>query len=368
MYIPYLPVIKTSRNQTPDDLNFTSGNDDFLSFESGRQGMRVGLDVFNFKRNEIVLMPASLCHAVIEPFSNIGMKIQLYSLNRNFQWNIDEIKESITSATVAIYVIHYFGITENLIELKRLCNTLNIVLIEDCALCGFDSRSAAGKHGDLVIFSLWKFHPIGDGAILKINNKSFPRKLDFKSPHYIRSFIRRVKIGIKSFLARGVMSINVFQKLKNGSIAVQNEEFDDNYGQTFSIYGMSKWAKKVFWDEDLTFCASQRISNFNALQEFCLQNGIVPLYQKITDGSVPYCFPIIVDTAISLQKALRNDGIETEISINKPLFGQSSIVSSGNSFKDIADLADRVLSIPVHQNIGFIQIEYIKNSLLKNLF
>ena len=61
--------------------------------------------------------------------------------------------------------------------------------------------------GDIVIHSLWKFHPISDGAILKINNKirsniketRFDEKVNF-------FFLKRLKIYIKSiFFGRGIL-------------------------------------------------------------------------------------------------------------------------------------------------------------------
>ena len=48
----------------------------------------------------------------------------------------------------------------------------------------------------------------------------------------------------------------------------------------------------------------------------------------------------------------RDDGIETEISINKPVMNEEFIYTNSNIFTNITDLADKVLSIPIHQNIA----------------
>ena len=38
-------------------------------------------------------------------------------------------------------------------------------------MTGFHQNNDIYNMGDIVIHGLWKFHPISDGAILKINNK-----------------------------------------------------------------------------------------------------------------------------------------------------------------------------------------------------
>ena len=86
-------------------LELTNFSDDLMFFESGRQAMRAGIGAFDFKKNDIVLMPASLCSAVIEPFAHLGMKLKLYGLNEKFRWDINEIKLGITPSIKAIYVV-----------------------------------------------------------------------------------------------------------------------------------------------------------------------------------------------------------------------------------------------------------------------
>ena len=130
---------------------------------------------------------------------------------------------------------------------------------------------------------------------------------------------------------------------------------------------MSSNAYKIFSKEDLNFCMKQRINNFEALNEFCFEIGLPTLYSQCERNSIPYCFPIIADDIYSLQKALRDDGIETEISINKPVMNEEFIYTNSNIFTNITDLADKVLSIPIHQNIGPKEIKYIKSILKKNL-
>ena len=365
MYISFLPVLKNPHKKLHTYFSKKSHNYKTLFFESGRQCMEAGLSFINIKSGSEILMPASMCDAVIEPFYNKDIKLHLYNLDKKMSFNMDEIIDRINSKTIAIYVIHYFGIKNDLTKIRRLCDKYNLILIEDCALTGFHQNNDIYNMGDIVIHSLWKFHPISDGAILKINNKIRSNiketRFDEKSNFF---FLKRLKIYIKSiFFGRGILHKKLSFNLGKKNISKKNLRTI----KKIDIFPMSSNAYKIFSKEDLNFCMKQRINNFEALNEFCFEIGLPTLYSQCERNSIPYCFPIIADDIHSLQKALRDDGIETEISINKPVMNEEFIYTNSNIFTNITDLADKVLSIPIHQNIGPKEIKYIKSILKKNL-
>ena len=122
MYIPFLPVTCIPRSKKFNSKSFFNIEPHkLLFFESGRQSIEVGLDAINLKKNDEVLMPASLCEAVIEPFFNKELKVSLYDLDKDMSFNVDEILSNISTNTKAIYVIHYFGLInkKKIIETKR---------------------------------------------------------------------------------------------------------------------------------------------------------------------------------------------------------------------------------------------------------
>jgi hypothetical protein len=365
MFIPFLPVTKTAKELNRDSK--ISVFHDLVFFEYGRQGMKVGLDLFKFDKDTVVLMPASLCPAVIEPFSNMGLKIKLYNLDKNLQWELSDIKKRITTNTVALYIIHYFGITYNLREIRDFCDENDIILIEDCALAGFDSCSTIGSFGDLVIFSLWKFHAMTDGAVLKIN-KHLTKGIKSKwpLPNWVSLAKRQIKIRLKALGTKNIVPISILKKLSNKNISIQDDAPRDNYGKSYPILSMSSQAKKFFLNENLEMASIQRRLNFNTMHQFCSDNNIHPLFDCIKDRSIPYCFPIIVNNPIELQSDMKREGIETELSINKPITCKSYLVKTEDSFMEVIYLADHVLSIPIHQNIGVNEVKHIKISLLKH--
>ena len=250
-------------------------------------------------------------------------------------------------------------------KLKEVCKKLKIALIEDCALCGFNAQSSLDNVGDIVIYSIWKFHPISDGAILKINKVLPFNKISFKKSRYFNMIKRRIKIQMKSFLFHINMSPSKFKNYSNSSDCKKN--WENFKPQDQEIYYISNKAKKVFLAEDLDFCSKQRMINFRVLLKFCSEKKITPLYTLINNSSVPYCFPIIVEDALMLQNAMRLDGIETEISVNNPIENKNFSSEKNNDFMNIFELGKKVLSIPIHQNIDCGRLEFIQSSLNKNI-
>ncbi len=366
MLVSFLPVTKTKKTKKTKFEGFSLESTALFYFQLGRQAMRAGLELCDFKKGQVILMPASLCPAVIEPFSNFGLKIKLYELDQRFQWNVSDIREQLTPDTVAIYAIHYFGISHDLSELRDLCNDKNIILIEDCALAGFSPSSSIGTVGDLAIFSLWKFHPISDGAFLRVNKKfaSLSHFSDATS-NSITSSTGQFKIFIKSLAVKGFIPFSFLKKLFRKTTSIQDNPPTDNFSERYDIFTISSHAKKIFLGEDLHRCGAQRRENYNDLHKFCVENRIDTLYPKIADDSVPYCFPVILNNPTAIQIKMADHEIETELSINKPFSNQTYLIPVESQFPALLHLADQVLSIPIHQNIGALQMQHIKNTLLR---
>src|SRR5204862_512234 len=73
-----------------------------------------------------------------------------------------------TSGCRVLYVIHYLGWPQPILELRELCKERGIVLIEDCALSllsQFNGRPL-GTFGDYSVFCLYKTLPVPNGGML----------------------------------------------------------------------------------------------------------------------------------------------------------------------------------------------------------
>ena len=353
MYIPFLPV-SLCKCQSNDSKNYLHKKEN-LFFESGRQAIKLVLKEIEFKDMEHILMPPSLCSAILEPFFDSNIEIKFYDLDIDMKLDPKNVMENITDETKAVYVIHYFGVKNDLSELKDFCHEKGIILIEDCALSGYSNDF--NSYGDISIFSLWKFHSISDGAILQTNGKIKFSNHKLNQPSDVKRFIYKIKISIKKNIMRGFFPKKVldFFKSKNINNYHQNVIHDPK----IEICRMSKESYLNFLSEDLEEIRDKRRQNFLILLEFCLNNRINTLYKNLNSHDIPYCFPVIVDDPESLSKALLESGIETEISINLP--------PEDDRFSYISSLAKTCISIPIHQDIDIKMLEYIMENLSQHL-
>ena len=362
MYIPFLPVSLQPPLSRQTRVN--CGYPRIKYFALGRQAMRVGLDVLNIKKNDTVLMPASMCSAVIEPFHDLGVNITRYKLDSSLQFSLDNIIESVTPSTTAIYVIHYFGIKADLSVLQKFCGERDIALIEDCALSGFSADPTVVEFGDICIYSLWKFHALADGAILKIREQ-IPTisAITYKPKGIFLTLLSSLKIEIKKWIMRGVLS-HKYLIMMRGELQdyCLSEESVSDLSPITSINKMSQLSLQRFLGEDLEGVARQRRFNFHELAAYCKSKNIRTLYSELAENDIPYCFPIIVDNAVLVQRKLAESGIESEISVNSPS-SFSGLLGNTKKAAHLEQLSRKCLSLPIHQNIDIAMLGYLKSKL-----
>ena len=122
-----------------------------------------------------IILPSYNCGTEIDPILDQKIQIKYYKINRDLTINIDHLVKQIDPKTAAILVIHYLGFPQPISEIKKICSTNKIFLIEDCAhafLSTYQSKNL-GSFGDLSVFSIRKTLPIPNGGALVINNEKF---------------------------------------------------------------------------------------------------------------------------------------------------------------------------------------------------
>jgi dTDP-4-amino-4,6-dideoxygalactose transaminase len=99
------------------------------------------------------------------------------------------------------------------------------------------------------------------------------------------------------------------------------------------------------------------------MMDFSSAMGIKCLFQKLPAGSVPYCFPIVVNDPIHVQWCLKQAGIQTEIPINQPFAGRDYLLPTTAKLTDVEYLAHHVLGLPIHQDIDERELVLIQHAM-----
>jgi hypothetical protein len=128
----------------------------------------------------IVWLPSYYCNDVTYLIKKINVNILYYDINDDFFPNVESLKNiSRTSSPDIILYCNYFGRSTFISYLKDLSIKHHALLIEDCTHA-MSPTNIIGKHGDIAIYSPYKFFPLPHGAImvsskkyLKLNNLNF---------------------------------------------------------------------------------------------------------------------------------------------------------------------------------------------------
>tara|TARA_B100000315_G_scaffold9937_1_gene9662 strand:- start:1925 stop:3013 length:1089 start_codon:yes stop_codon:yes gene_type:complete len=251
--------------------------------DTGRSAIYLALkQIISEKENISAWIPFYCCSTVIQPFVQLGFKINYYSMG----YDLDSpfgLPEKLSDAV--ILYIHYFGKENvslgNYIKRQKKKGHKFLVIEDMVQTCL--SRNY-GKYGDFLIDSLRKFLPVPDGGIVKSNIRmhntcSSPNE-SFISTKIISKFIRGYKGNEKVFLDLYEQGEDII----NGEITSRKISYISNY-----------LLKRI----NIKDIQSKRIDNWKKLLK-CFRTGLItsdiisPLYNNLNKGDVPIGLPVIV--------------------------------------------------------------------------
>ena len=138
------------------------------------------------KGNEFIIQ--SLCWSTsLWPLIQAGLKPRFIDVNLNtFNVDAENLKNSISSKTKALMLVHILGNSSNMNFISKICKSNDIFLIEDtCESLGSSYNGKyLGTFGDFGTYSFYYSHQItsGEGGMLVCNSKQ-----DFEIVHSLRS-------------------------------------------------------------------------------------------------------------------------------------------------------------------------------------
>ena len=323
---------------------------DGMLFSLSRQVLHSIIGLYGWSDNDHIVMPGSLCEEALKPFLAAGLTIGCYGLNRSLTSDVRSIRNRIQTNTVAIYVVHYFGRKDTNIEtIRDLCDQLNILLIEDCALCfPNDVYSGIGSFGDYSFFSLWKYLGVPDGSIVYTRG----RAKALKEPSQKANFSRITKRLIGSMLP---YSLKKYREDKNQQLYLGDSihNYSANIELNSSAQMISFISKYILCRSDIEVLAQTRRYHYKFIEEQVLNHSSIrPLWAELDKDWVLYAFPLVTKHPRNLQHFLLNNGIQSELAINDYFPIEGKISAELPDMKSISELAQSVICIPLHQSLS----------------
>ncbi len=146
-----------------------------IGVANGLEALQISLMVLGIGENdEVITTPLSAVATTLAILA-VSAKPVFIDVDKNGQINLDILEKKINKHTKAIIPVDLYGISCDLIKLKKICKVNKIFLIEDAAQ-GHGSifiNKKLGKFGDVGCFSFYptkNLGAIGDGGAIVTNN------------------------------------------------------------------------------------------------------------------------------------------------------------------------------------------------------
>jgi len=154
-----------------------------FSFNSGRSSFFAILKSLGLETESEVLLQAFTCNAVPNPVLWADLAPIYVDCNKDdFNISSSDLEAKITAKTKVVVIQHTFGLPANIEKIKAICDSHNLILIEDCAHslgAEFDGRKV-GTFGKAAFFSFSRDKIISSvyGGMAVTNDDKIGKKLE----------------------------------------------------------------------------------------------------------------------------------------------------------------------------------------------
>lgn len=304
-----------------------------IGVANGTDALYVSLKALNIGRGDEVITTAHSWISTSETISQTGAKPVFVDIDPDF-YTIDHrlIEEKITKKTKAIVPVHLFGQPAEIRNIKLICDTYNLHLVEDCAQAHF-ADYLGKKVGTFGVAGTFSFYPgknlgaFGDAGAIISNDDEFAERARMYANH--GSLLKH-----------------------NHQIEGINSRLDGIQAAILSV----KLSYLIDWNE-------KRFKNgmfYNHLLGK-IESIEVPQINKNVKH-VFHLYVIRTDRRDRLQAVLAEKGISTGIHYPRPLPFLTAYRYLGHDPSDFpiaSKYSEKILSIPMYPELTEKQISYI---------
>lgn len=251
-------------------------------------------------RGEVALMPAYVAEGALRPFLSAGVRVVFYRLLPTLHPDLEDLADMLgrePSARVVL-VIHPFGIPVDVGPIKALAGPRGALVVEDCAQGLFTSAADGGplgRQGDLALYSLNKFLPVSDGAVLvsrctDVDLATVPDPLAVPDPFALACHDHL--LAMNDLLAQ-----IEFGQLAEHVLAVTGSLYAEYYrrisGALAPVAVSHDTADRI---ESLSCSAliTRRGQNARALTSLLRAARVSVVFPELPPGAVPWAVPVLV--------------------------------------------------------------------------
>ena len=316
---------------------------------NGTDALQIALMALDLKPGDEVITTDFTFISTIEVIALLRLKPILVDIDINtFNINPEEIKKVITNKTKVILPVHIFGQVSDMDEIMKIARNNNIIVLEDNAQAigavYTNSKGKKVKSGAIGDISATSFFPsknlggYGDGGAIFTNNSLLEKKVRAIANHGMFKRYYHDYVGLNSRLD-SIQAAILKVKLKyldsynekRKKAAKNYNKFLKNRSDITIPFIKGELDSHVFHQYTIRVDSKKR----DLLADFLQENKI------------PY--GIYYPVPLHLQKAYANYQFKNE------------------NFKNTNKVVKEVISLPMHTELTFDQIEYISNKIIEFL-
>jgi dTDP-4-amino-4,6-dideoxygalactose transaminase len=320
-----------------------------------RNAIYLGVQAMGLRPGDQVLVPSFVCTTVTLPLEQAGIEPVFIRVHTDLSLDWEDIHARLQrpNRIKSMLWYHFLGLSVGFDKVLPFCRQHRLLLIEDCAHALFAQTRGrpVGSFGDIATFSISKTLPALRAGALVVNNRRMPLPHPPISPlrdaqaALLRDkeiFLHRIHLQAQDFHSRIDRPTHLPLLLRESRL----------YRDTTRMHEVDETSRLVMHNADPAEISRIRSRNFKT----CLLHlPDMALFKKITPGAAPLGFPVIVPDRDGFRKRLQEQGVEAlchwpEYLLPKGVAGH---------FPEAVQLANSILSLPCHQDLGTAQIEYV---------
>ncbi|MCA1825535.1 MAG: DegT/DnrJ/EryC1/StrS family aminotransferase [Myxococcales bacterium] len=313
-----------------------------------------------------VLMPAYHHGVELETLLAGGVQPVFFRVDGQMRADFEDARAKASGDIAALYVIHYAGFPQDMVAARQLARELGVPVIEDCALAllSRDGEKPLGSSGDVSVFCLYKTLPVPNGGLLLARGE-LARKLDIlpyappppipsTASHLIGSLLSNLELRTGEF---GRRARQAMRDAGRWFVSRANVERVSTGTQHFNVndvhLGMSAASHLVLRNQDFAGIVERRRRNYFLLYAM-LRDVAPPITGELKPGVCPLFYPMPTDDKAGAMARLLARGVETV-----DFWRVRHPAVPGGAFPEVDRLRERVLELPVHQDLSPADAEHV---------
>lgn len=328
------PVIE----QLEDELSKYLKIEHCISLNSGTDALLIGLMCLGIGKGDEVITVANSFIASTAAIVHIGAVPRFVDVAEDHLIDPELIESAVSSRTRAIMPVHLEGKMCNMLRIQEIAEKYNLKVIEDAAQ-SFGSSHSSYQPGQLSDLACFSFHPLknlngsGDGGFIATNSEAIASRAKILKNHGLIDRDTSHEFGMVSRL----------DSIQAAILRIRLKSVDDIILKRRNI-----------------------ASIYNSL----IINSKIQLPLLGSQSNHTYHLYVIeIDSRDKIQNQLEVSGIQTKIHYPKLICDQPAYLSRFGSCKDSLEKtraqANRILSIPIHQNLSDEQVKFVISALNK---